>query len=134
MALETEEEELKNGKIVAIAPNKKPAAAPKPAPKKSPAQKAKRAKAEASKPKPAPAAQKAPAIANTAVLHRTSTACEMTGKRAETIKCLKDGMTVETFRAAVAKKFAKDESWNSGRTLVVLKVAIAAGLIKVATK
>jgi outer membrane biosynthesis protein TonB len=128
MALETEEEELKNGKIVAIAPNKKPVAAPKPAPKKSPA---KKAKAEASKPKPAPAAQKAPAIANTAVLHRTSTACEMTGKRAETIKCLKDGMTVETFRAAVAKKFAKDESWNSGRTLVVLKVAIAAKLVTV---
>src|ERR1019366_6289065 len=128
MALETEEEELKNGKIVAIAPNKKPVAAPKPAPKKSPA---KKAKAEASKPKPAPAAQKAPAIANTAVLHRTSTACEMTGKRAETIKCLKDGMTVETFRAAVAKKFAKDESWNSGRTLVVFKVAIAAKLVTV---
>src|ERR1022692_1837030 len=86
MALQTEEE-LRNGKIVSMEPLKP--AAPKPAAKKAPAAKAPAKKAPAKKApaKPAPAAKDP-------VLHLTDTPCDMRGKRADVLKCLKDGMTL----------------------------------------
>ena len=133
MALQTEEE-LKNGKIVSMEPLKP--AAPKPAAKKAAAPKppAKKAAAKKAPAKKAPA-KKAPAkpapAAKDPVLHLTDTPCDMRGKRADVLKCLKDGMTLGALKTAVAKKFANDASWNNTRTLVVVKAAVAAGFVTI---
>src|ERR1039457_2977367 len=131
MALQTEEE-LKNGKIVSMEPLKP--AAPKPAAKKAAAPKppAKKAAAKKAPAKKAPA-KKAPTkpAPSDKTLHLTDTPCDMRGKRAHVLKCLQDGMTLSALKTAVAKKFASDDSWKNGRTLVVVKAAVAAGFVTI---
>jgi hypothetical protein len=146
MDLEKIEDAMRNGKIVSVVPN--PAAAPRPAAARvaqaKPAKKAaapKPAKKAAAKATPKPAAKPAPAkkaarpnmppADKNPVLHRTDAVCEMRGKREMVLKCLKDGMTMEQLKTAVAKKFAGDSTWNDGRTRTVVKVAIEAGLITI---
>ena len=127
MALQTEEE-LRNGKIVSMEPLKP--AAPKPAAKKAAAKKPPAKKAAAKAPAKKAPAKPAPA-AKDPVLHLTDTPCDMRGKRADVLKCLKDGMTLGALKTAVAKKFANDASWNNTRTLVVVKAAVAAGFVTI---
>jgi hypothetical protein len=128
------EAELKSAGIKSVVAN---SAAAREAKK---AKKAKKSPAKAAPAKEAPAKKAAaPAkkvaapksIQEDTVLHRTDVICEMQGKRAATIKLLKDGTTWGDFRATVAKKFANDPTWNGGRTLVCVKAAIAAKLVTV---
>ena len=130
------ENALKAGGIVSMERVAKKAPA-----KKAPAKKAKKAGAAKAAPAKEAPAKKAAApakkvaapksIQEDTVLHRTDVICEMQGKRAATIKLLKDGTTWGDFRATVAKKFANDPTWNGGRTLVCVKAAIAAKMITV---
>jgi hypothetical protein len=156
MELEKIEDAMRNGAIVSVVPN--PAAAPRPAAARvaqaKPAKKAaapKPAKKAAAKAAPKPAAKPAPAkkAAKPAAAKKapakpnmppaadptvrfTDTPSTMRGKREMVLKCLKkDGMKLSELKAAVTKKFAGDPSWNSGRTLVVIRAAEGAGFITI---